>query len=369
MTRKKPFPGVGNQPVIDPSGKRRWRLRRTYKGRKINTYLPGAYGSEEFRTAYEAALTGAMVPKMTAKPGTIGELIETYLARPLFLDLKASTRKAKRLRLDWIKTAIGDAPYAKLKPHHVAKVMDKFGGPNAANRFKKDLSQLYDHAAEMKGYAGINPAKLAKAHKAPKGGHHTWTDAEIEAFRAFHPSGTLIRRAMELMLNTGAARVDVVGLGRPNVRDDKIVYRRQKTEGQTVEVIEVTVPILDELATELALVPPGVLLFLTHSGGKRYSVESFGNLFRDACIAAGIPGRAHGLRKAGARIMAEAGGTQFEVMAVLGHSTPKEAATYVAAANREGLATSGFAKVSTKRAQKLSNAAHDLDKNFVKGDR
>ena len=47
-------------------------MRRTYKGPKIDTYLPGAYGSRESRSAYEATLLGVVAPKVTAKPGTVG---------------------------------------------------------------------------------------------------------------------------------------------------------------------------------------------------------------------------------------------------------------------------------------------------------
>ena len=55
--RKNPFPGVNT--VEDRHGKLRHRLRRTIRGRSIDIYLPGPYGSPEFRTAYEEACEGA----------------------------------------------------------------------------------------------------------------------------------------------------------------------------------------------------------------------------------------------------------------------------------------------------------------------
>ena len=363
--RRNPFPGVTTKP--DRHGKLRHRLRRSIAGRKIDCYLPGPYASEEFRVAYHAAHQNSVVSRLKADPRTVGYLIESYLATKEFQALKDSTRKGKRLRLDRIKTGIGSGRIADVRPHHVEKLMDKMGGPAAANRLRKDLSQLFTHAARRLGYQGSNPAKLALPRKGRRGGHHTWTEIEIDAYRLKHKSGTLARLAMELMLNTGAARIDVVKLGRGNVRGKAIAYVRQKTEGQAETEIEVVVPILPELAVELAQLPHDAFLFLTHEKGRPYKVETFGNLFRGWCVDAGVPGRAHGLRKAGARRLAEVGATVSEIMAVLGHATPAEAIRYSDAASRRGLAASGIARLRTKNDQKLSNPPDRLDISAKEG--
>ena len=50
------------------------------------------------------------------------------------------------------------------------------------------------------------------------------------------------------------------------------------------------------------------LTFLLTDQGKPYTAAGFGNWFRDQCRAAGLSGcSAHGLRKAAARRLAEAG--------------------------------------------------------------
>ena len=370
MSRRNPFPGVGNQPETDRHGVRRWRLRRIVNGVKIVAQLPGAYGSVEFRAAYDAAHEGAKVQGAKAPLGTIAALIEGYLATPGFLKLKASTRRGKRLRLDRIRRNIGTVAWRDLERSHVEKIMDRLeanGGPHAANRFRKDLAQLYDEARRVHRWNGIAPTEGVKARKGRSGGHHTWTDAEIAIYRAHFASGTLARLAMELMLNTGAARVDAVKLGRQNVRGNRIVYVRQKTEGQSETTFEVTATILPELAKELAQLPHKTVLFLTHSGGKPYAVETFGNMFRDWCIAAGVPGRAHGLRKAAACRLADHGAPVNEIMAVLGHKTPAEAIRYAEAANRKGLSDSAFARLETKRAQPMPNLASGFGNSTDKG--
>ena len=54
MTRRRnPYPGVTR--ATDRHGRVRWRFRRG----RVDCYLPGPYGSEAFRAAYEAAVNGA----------------------------------------------------------------------------------------------------------------------------------------------------------------------------------------------------------------------------------------------------------------------------------------------------------------------
>ncbi|WP_299648537.1 tyrosine-type recombinase/integrase [uncultured Jannaschia sp.] len=322
----------------------------------MDIYLPGPWGSDEFRTGYhaaeDAAEKGVAAPApLRAEAGTIGHAIESYLASEAFAKTRAkggladSTKRGKRLRLDRIRGNYAEAKLASIEAGHVERMMARYDGPAAANRFKKDIAQIFDWAAKHHGFKGPNPARLAKSQRMRKGGHHSWTDDEIEAFRDKHPSGTKARLALELLLNTGAARVDAVKLGPRNIRAGLIVYERQKTEDQAEDVIEVPIPILPELANELALAGTKAMTFLNHGTvGKPYLPETFGNLFRDWCVQAGVPGRAHGLRKAGARMLAEADGTEMEVAAILGHANTREASRYCAAAKRTKLAASGMRK-------------------------
>lgn len=65
----------------------------------------------------------------------------------------------------------------------------------------------------------------------------------------------------------------------------------------------------------------GDLTFLVTSKGTPYTIWGFGNWFRDRCVEAGVPGRAHGLRKAGAATAAENGATTKQLMAIFGWLT------------------------------------------------
>jgi integrase len=66
--------------------------------------------------------------------------------------------------------------------------------------------------------------------------------------------------------------------------------------------------------------------------------ESFGTWFREACVAAGVPGSAHGLRKAGATRLANNGATVAQLEAIFGWSGAKMASHYTRTADRKKLA-------------------------------
>lgn len=358
MTRRNPFPGVTRAP--DRHGKVRWRCRMRGRG----MYLPGAYGSAEFRAAYEAFVAGTRTPVERAggAAGSIAWLVTHYLRQPAFVRLSAGRQKALRSILDWIRIEAGDLPATRFAARHVEALMDRKGGASAANAVKKAMSQLFNHAIrnELAGVT-VNPAEHAARREENADGFHTWTEAEIGRFLDRHGPGTTARRALMLILCTGAARQDVARMGWQNVKAGRIAYRRGKTG------LEADLPILPELAAELVHVRAADLLFITWTKGgmaRGYTAESFGNWFRDRCTEAGLPHcSAHGLRKAGATRLANHGATEWEVMAFLAHKTPKMAATYTKAAGRVRLADSGMAKLAgTKPEGNVSNLSERLDK-------
>lgn len=352
-SRKNPFPGVRKNVV---KGRIYWK----FEAGDFRCNLPGPYGSPAFLAAYEAALQGAKVPTSTAAPDTVGWLIEQYLGSLRFKNLSDSRKRSIRGELDWLRDKAGDLPFARLEVRHVEALMAKKTGPAAANTVKKNLSMLFNFAAKKLNYKGSNPAKLADRLKTNPDGYHTWTDAEVDRFLARHGPGTKARLVLLLALNTGMARQDLCGVGWQHIdtRDgtDRIAYRRGKTS------VAADLPILPELAEELAKLPKDRLLLITQD--KRpigYKPETLGNWFRDRCTEAGVPGSLHGLRKAGATRLADAGASEWEVASYLAHKDTKEAATYTKKANRSKLADSGFAKLGS-----VSNSVMKLDGKAVK---
>jgi integrase len=362
MTRRKnPFPGVTR--AVDRHGKVRWRFR---KHGHASIYLPGPYGSAEFRAAYEAAREGVKTPapRSNAAFGSLAWLIEHYLRSARYLNLSDTRRAETRRELEWLRSVAGQYQINRLATRHVEAIMAKKSGPTAANKVKKNLSILFNFAIkhELAGQKH-NPARHADRRKESPDGYHTWTDGEILQFLAFHGQGTKARLAALLILNTGAARQDLVRLGWQNVRDGRIRYQRQKTGvGGDYEI-------MPELAEELRLVPADQLLFLTHQRGRPYTVESFGNWFKDQCKAAGLPHcSAHGLRKGQATRIANAGGSELEIMSFLAHASPKEGATYVKKASRSRLADTALARAASPKPERnVSNLTERLGKTTTQG--
>lgn len=349
--RRNPYPGVRKNIV---KGKIYWRFDQN--GFRCN--LPGPFGSPEFKAAYEAALIGAKAPRSTAEYGTVAWLIEQYLGSLKFQNLSASRKRSIRGELDWLRGKAGKYQFARLEVRHVEAIMAKKAGPVAANTVKKNLSMLFNYASKKLSYAGPNPAKFAEKLKTNPDGYHVWTDAEIEQFLDRHGSGTKARLALLLALNTGMSRQDLSRVGWQHVKAGRIAYKRGKTS------VSADLPILPELAEELASIPNDRMLFIVQEARPiGYSPQTLGNWFRDRCIEAKVPGSLHGLRKAGATRLADAGASEWEIASYLAHTDTKQAAVYTKKANRSKLADSGFAKLGN-----VSNLPIKLDKIKGKAD-
>lgn len=361
--RSNPFPGVSR--VVDRHGKVRWKFRR--KG--FTTYLPGPYGFVEFRAAYEAAVAEVKTPAIINRQpyGTLNWLIENYLRSPKHKNKSDATRRVLSRELDWLRDLAGDLPLSGFRAKHVEALMGRKDAPAAANKVRKNLSLLFNHAIklEVEGVT-VNPTKAADRMREGDDGLHTWTASEMPQFLKHHKSGSKARLVFMLALNTGAGRADLSRMTWSNIRDGRISYKRGKTK------IGGDYPILPDLARELALMPRDVMVLIHHGKGLPYKPETLGNWFKDQCKAAGLPHCSlHGIRKGQATAIADRGGTEFEVMAFLAHATPKEAATYTRKADRGRLADSGLSRLSgTNPEQNLSNLSDRLDKsthNALKG--
>jgi integrase len=232
--------------------------------------------------------------------------------------------------------------------------------PAAANGLVKMLRLLMRLAIALQ-WRTDDPTSGVALYATRAGGHHTWVEHEIARYLEVHGPGTLARRAMLLMLYTGAARADAVKLGWQNVRDGRLTYRRQKTGKAKVDLL-VDITIHPDLAAELADCPPGALTFLQTQQGRSRSPNGLGMLMSKWCAAAGLPEcTAHGLRKAIARRLAEKGASAREIAAVTGHRTLAEVQRYADKANRATMGTPAIALLAgTPREQKVSNHPEGL---------
>jgi len=299
--------------------------------------------------AYEAVMTGQPQPpgKARTKAGSLDALIVSYYQSAAFISLSPNTKKTYRGIIERLREGHGDKPVAGLKRAHIRAMLDaKAATPSAANNLLNILRILLAHAVET-GLREDNPALTVKPLRVKSSGFHSWSDQEIAQFEARWAVGSRERLALGLLLYTGQRRSDVVRMGRQHIRDGVLTIRQQKT-GSLVEI-----PVHAELAEIIAASQIGHLAFLVTAHGQPFTPAGFGNWFRDAVRAAGLPDQcaAHGLRKAACRRLAEAGCTAHEIMSVSGHRHLQEVTGYTEAANRARLAQAAMRRFGTYREQ------------------
>ena len=99
-------------------------------------------------------------------------------------------------------------------------------------------------------------------------------------------------------------------------------------------------PLHPKLRAEIAGRSASELTFLMTEDGKPFTPTGFANWFKECAKRAGLPEKSspHGLRKAAARILAEAGCSVLEIAAITGHASLKEAERYTKSAEQRRLA-------------------------------
>jgi integrase len=310
--------------------------------------LPGQPGSAEFMDAYAAALSNAAPIVIGAKrvaAGTVAATVGLYLSSTAFGNLAEATQRSRSSILERFRADHGDKPVAKIRREHVQAMVDaKAKKPSTAQNFLHALRALVTFAIKS-GIRDDDPTLGVTRPKIKTEGYKPWEESDVAVYKARHPSGTLARLALELLLCTGQRRKDIVGMGRQHVRGDTITVRQHKTG--TV----LAIPINPDLRAELDAMPADRLIFLAANHGGPRKAGSFGTWFRALCNEAGVRKglSAHGLRKLACIRLAEAGCTAHEIMAISGHKSLKEVERYTKAADQERLARAAVARLATSQ--------------------
>lgn len=337
----------------DRHGNKRLYVRRY--GRKVRLRVPPT--AAEFGAAYADAITylesKTANPRgtpdfMPARKGSLGWLAVQYFKSEEF---KALNQRSQARRREIIESCLReptkpgarlimrDCPYRIIDASHIQMLRDrKAGKPGAANNRRKYLSSMFGWAIEQKKL-GItaNPCRDVRRVKYATTGFYTWTMEDFEKYVARHPVGTKAYLAMALMVYLGARRGDMVKLGQRMVRDGVITYTPAKTAH--LNRLPSSKPILPPLAKAIAATTIGLQTFLVTDYGLPYSDAGIGNKMREWCDQADLPlCTAHGLKKLGATLCADAGATDRQLMALFDWTSERQANTYTLAANRTKLA-------------------------------
>jgi hypothetical protein len=333
----------------DRHGKSRYRFRR--KGFPTH-HFKSAPGTIEFTAEYEAAKANAPMEAKGRKVivGSLDDLVIRYYRSPAWLRMQSNSQKTYRGIIDRFRdrtnkkgVRFGDLPVALLTVAHLDNQLGKMAAtPAAANNLRKALKRVLGYAVKL-GWRQDNPATLTDGFKSGKG-WHTWTDEEIEQYRAHHPYGTMARLAMELALNTAARRCNVAVLDRSMLKGGK--FHIEHVKGCDPTIVQASDEALEAIA---AMSVTGFGTFLVTAFGKPFSVAGLGNKFRDWCNDAGLPQCSlHGLRKAQSRRLAESGATALQGRAVTGHKNDRTFNYYAEQADRERLASDAMANLASK---------------------
>lgn len=289
----------------------------------------------------EAALAGERPPrKPSAAAGSLSWLIERYKDSAGWSRLSPATQSQRGNIFKAVCRSGGDAPYASITKTLIAAGRDRRRAtPFAANDFLKAMRALFQWAVAAE-FLACDPTDGVKGFGHKTEGFHVWTEDEIDRFEMRWPIGTRERLGFAILLYTGLRRGDAVVLGRQHIRAGVIMLRTEKNGAQ------ITIPVLPALAEIIAASGPGDMALIATERGAPMTKESFGNWFRDACRAAGVPGTAHGLRKALATRGANGGMTEAELEAWFGWRGGHMASLYTRAANRLKLTRRAVGKLA-----------------------
>jgi integrase len=346
---------------------------RAKRQKKIR--LHGTPWTPDFMAEYDAAKGEPSPPKSKGiTPGTWRWLCTRYFAE--CADYLRYDDRQRRVRRGILEATFDepiapgsprffrDIPLSRLTADAIEVLRDrKLAFPEGANNRLKAIRAVFKWAVRKKGTDGKPLASHNAARDVPllksnnPNGYHTWTVDEVRQFEERHPIGTKARLALALLLYTGQRRSDVIRLGRQHVRDGKISLTQFK--GRNRKPMRLVLPVLPVLQQIIDALPCGDMTYLVTNVGQPFSDAGFGNWFRDRCVEAGVPGRAHGLRKAGSTIAANNGATAYQLMAMFGWRTLKMAEQYTRAADQQRLANAAMHMLETQEQTRTESRPTD----------
>ena len=279
--------------------------------------------------------------------GTLAWLFDRYRETVAWNQvLSAATRRQRENILARVLLTAGNVSASAITTTHIVDGRERRSQtPAQARNFLDAMRGLFRWAVEA-GHVKRDPTIGVKNPARRKGdGFRPWTEDDVDAYERRWPIGTRQRVWLAVLIYTGLRRGDAVRLGRQHVRNGVAKLKTEKSGG----TLEVALPILPVLARILEAGPTGDLTYICGESGKPLTKELFGNLFRDACNAAGVPGSAHGVRKIAATRAANCGATVAELEAIFGWTGGAMASHYTRSSDRERLARDAIHKLANEK--------------------
>ena len=333
---------------------RRGGLVHRIRGPNGTPLLPGEPGFLDAYQALHQAAEDAKAKHDAARSaplaGSLAALVVAFRSSEEWQELAPTTRKDYGRAFKEFEGRFGRVPVSAINRAFVFRLRDEYARdkttgdrtPRRGNRMVDVLRLLLSFAVN-RGWRRDNPA-LRPGRLKTGPGYATWSENDFARFMACAAVSEPIKRAAALGYYTGQRLSDCLTLTLTARQGGAIELIQQKTGAR------VWIPEHPELARVLDAAPPApATTLLTRADGQPWKPDHFKHAFTCAVRAAGLSGLSfHGLRKAAAARLAEAGASAPEIQAITGHRTLGEVTRYTAAADQRGRARAAITKLAER---------------------
>lgn len=313
-------------------------VKNYYYWRATGKKLEGEPGTAEFAASIEEAKAETETKQRT---GTFGQLVVVYKRSPDYQKLSSGAKKAYDRVFEKVRV-LNAYPVRKITRTMILEMRDSMAlhFPQAANQMVQVLSALF-HFAWEREYVDFNP--LVRVRRI-KGGHHKrWPEKAIQ--HALEHFEEPYRRAVVLALYTGQRAGDCISMTWADYDGSGIAVVQHKT-GEPVWI-----PCHKELKAELDSWEKTATTILTNSHGRPWKGRSFYQMMhRKIHEHPELNGLVfHGLRKAAAARLAEAGCGEREIMSITGHRSAAMVDLYTREVNQRRMAQAAITRLENHR--------------------
>ena len=319
-----------------------------YYDRRTGERLPDD-PAERKKRMLEIARGGA-VKQGRSGSGTIGDLVARYRASPHFSKLASASKRAYGRYLASLEADFGDIAVKHANREWIVELRDGMAAtPRAADQMVQVLRILLDYALDRQSQYKLefNAARDVRSINVQQH-RKAWPDALVDTFRAnAYPE---LRLIVELGLGTGQRAGDCCAMLWSQYDGAKINLRQGKTKTSLV------VPVTSTLKAILDSTPRKAAVIATTKTGRPWRGDHLRPELQRAVEALGYRGYSfHGLRHRTVKLLADAGCTEHEIAAVLGHKSLAMVRLYTGAADQEKLAGAAILKLERTMTPILQN--------------
>lgn len=335
------YPGLIKEPL--PSGNFRYRVRvEGNKRKRIRLHVTPEH--PDFAEHYHRAragveLSAAPHPPELEAPETVGWLTREYekhMTQQVAAGrMSPATLKQRASFFSRYRTSYGGHSMHMPRSAVLALRDSMAATPGAADNMVKAIRALYVWAVD-RDICALNPAKGVEKINPGSGGASAWTTKDLKRYRDAHGTGTMAHRTLTLFMFSACRISDAVWLGTDQQeRDGDVTW----LSWQPVKrgSMPVDIPMLPPL---IDAVDGCEGEFIRSESGKPFaSTEGLRNRFKKWCVDAELGHlSAHGIRKAAGNLLSEHGASQYQIMAIHGHSSARTSEVYTRTAKRRVLA-------------------------------